>query len=120
MILIALVKIIIIFPFLIDWLLAWQKLSKKRRSFMLTPLYLVTTILFFMYIFKPIIGLILFALSIAAFVIYVVFIVRRKYRRVYFQYIVRNFLEEYYEIFPKIYLLLLIVGSLYLSFSGNI
>ena len=51
--------------------------------------------------------------------LYVFFLVRKKYRKVYLQYLVRTFLNEFYIIFPKIYILLVVVGILYKGVSGE-
>lgn len=119
MILIDLFKIIIIFPFVIDWLLGLKNMSRKQRSFMLSPLYLVTMFVLLCYIFQLIPGIVIGFICLIAFVLYVFFLVRKKYRKVYVQYVVRTFLNEFYIIFQKIYILLVVVGILYKGVSGE-
>ena len=87
MILIDLFKIIIIFPFVIDWLLGLKKVSSKQRSFILSPLYLVTMFVLLCYIFQLIPGIVISFICLIAFVLYVFFLVRKKYRKVYLQYL---------------------------------
>ncbi len=117
MLIVSLIKIILIFPFIIDVILKIANVGKNQRSFIVTPFYLITTIIMITYILSGVLGWIVSFVLIALYSLYVYFLVKKKYRKVYTSYVIRNYLREYYIIFPKLYVLLVVVGSVYLGFK---
>lgn len=116
MIILDLLKIIILCPFIVDFILAICKFSLKKRGFLLTPLYIITLLVLLLITFPKAFAISAFCIFLAVFMVYVLYIVKQKYRKVYPKVVIRTSLTEFHAMFFNIYLILVVIGSIYLAF----
>ena len=119
MFLIVIFKVIIIIPFIIDLLLRMTKISDKQRAFIVSPLYLTTMWFLIKQIMMEIIlyTFIMYITIILITLLLTYIIVKKKYKKVYLNYLIRTFLNTYYKLFIIIYITLVIIGAANKVFS---
>lgn len=116
MIVLKFFKIIVLFPFLVDIFLTICQVSLKKRGFLLTPLYFITMLILLYVPFDKIIATLLLLFFLIFFFIEIFKIVKHKYRKIYPQYVIRTAMVKFHDIFFKLYILLVLLGSIIYAF----
>lgn len=110
MLLIVVFRVLMIFPFVLYFLLTLYGTSSKSAKLICSFFYILSLYFIAAYVFAPIV-LLIFLLLVFTVVLFLAFqSTKQKYHRLIFDKVLRNFLQKFANIYPLIYIGLMIYG----------